>query len=169
MIKKLFALISTLALAFPASADTLAPLPRETLPPLVIDHNPGGYINVFLDNIQKWGDREIRIRGNCWSACTLYLSAKNVCAYPSASFHFHAPYYEESSVYLGSWIYWSYAETARLEAVYPESVRKWIEYRGGLGRDWLHMYGRTIFDHVKRCDSADIDKVQSKRTGYLGV
>lgn len=139
-----FALMSSLSWTNVALAD---PVPPETV---YVDYNSGGNPDDFMAQVEEWNSKGTRvvIRGNCWSACTLYLAANNVCAFKSASFHFHAPYWYNPRT--GA-VRWEDDMTRQTLEFYPKDLQAWIEHRGGLGRDWLHLHGTAVFSFAPRC------------------
>ena len=59
----------------------------------VVSFDMGGPIKSRRDEIrklQRLGHR-VEIRGQCFSACTMYLGLPNVCVYPDAVLGFHGP------------------------------------------------------------------------------
>lgn len=62
--------------------------------PIVIGNDRGGYVGARaseIDSIRSTGSR-VEIRGNiCYSSCTMYLGAGNVCVNPATTFGFHGP------------------------------------------------------------------------------
>jgi hypothetical protein len=61
---------------------------------IVIGNDQGGYVGEragIVDRIRALGTR-VEIRGAiCYSACTMYLGAGNVCITPATRFGFHGP------------------------------------------------------------------------------
>lgn len=60
----------------------------------IIYNDYGGYIyqyNARLNHF-KQAKTHVVIAGNCYSACTRFMSAPNVCAKPGAYFYFHGAY-----------------------------------------------------------------------------
>lgn len=109
----------------------------------------GGYIDKYyeeVDQLNKDGIR-VRIKGSCWSACTLYLTVKKVCVENTASFHFHAPRAQHNGQ-----IVYSTDTTKEFLNKYPAHIKAWIERNGGLGRDWLHFFGPDIGSLAPLCE-----------------
>ncbi|NDV02794.1 hypothetical protein [Pseudoroseicyclus tamaricis] len=67
---------------------------QVSYPPLVVGDDLGGLVDTrarFVRQLKQSGQR-VEIRGNiCYSACTLYLGASNVCISPATTFGFHGP------------------------------------------------------------------------------
>ena len=116
---------------------------------VIVNFDAGGEVQPYFDRIDKWNldNVEVRIKGSCWSACTLYLAAAKVCTYNTASFHFHAPYRVGPR---GSKTY-DMKYVKKFYDYYPSHVRAWIDYNGGLGRDWLHFVGKHIHSSAPAC------------------
>jgi hypothetical protein len=85
----------------------------------------------------------VRIAGRCDSACTLYLSLKEICITPEASFGFHAPIAEDSEA----------TRIARQYMMrnYPAWVRSWLQARGGLNDDVKRMPYEVARRHLPAC------------------
>jgi hypothetical protein len=69
-----------IAFAAPALAATSAP------------YAMGGSTRAFAADVQRYrqSGEQFRITGHCQSACTMFLSLRNVCIEPSARLLFHA-------------------------------------------------------------------------------
>ena len=77
-------------------AGALAPLPAtaEQQPRIVIGNDRGGLIGARAAEIRQIRalGQSVEIRGNiCYSTCTMYLAAENVCVDPRTTFGFHGP------------------------------------------------------------------------------
>lgn len=60
---------------------------------VTIDNDSGGNVleTIQRRNALQRSGRQVRIRGYCRSACTIYLSLPNACLGPKARVGFHAP------------------------------------------------------------------------------
>jgi len=78
--------------------------------PLIIGNDRGGGVGErarLVDSLQASGQR-IEIRGNlCYSACTMYLGAGNVCVSPNTVFGFHGPTRNGQPLPAESFDHWS--------------------------------------------------------------
>lgn len=65
----------------------------------------------------------IEIRGQCASACTMYLGMQNTCVYPSAKLGFHGPQSQLYGISLPAdeYQYWTHVMADH----YPEQIRAW--------------------------------------------
>jgi hypothetical protein len=106
-----------------------------------IRNDPGGHVIDYAINAQK--KKFVRFDGKCMSACTLYLSVRNTCITPRASFHFHRPYGSSPE---GN----ALALRFMLEQ-YPAWVREWIADHGGLTSEWLVIDYRTAALYMRTC------------------
>jgi hypothetical protein len=106
-----------------------------------IRNDPGGSVINYAINARK--AKAIRFDGKCMSACTLYLSVRNTCITPRASFHFHRPYGSSPE---GN----ALALRFMLEQ-YPAWVREWIADHGGLTSEWLVIDYRTAALYMRTC------------------
>lgn len=94
---------------------------------------------------QKWAvlaaqGVSVRIVGPCQSACTVLLGhipRQNICVMPQASFGFHL-------ANLAS------ATQTQLKAYQPD-IRRWIDQRGPLTRNFIWMRAPDIFAFFRRC------------------
>lgn len=59
--------------------------------PIVVTQDTGGNIMERVFHVEKLrhDEQEVRILGDCWSACTFYLSLEKVCVSPNARLGFH--------------------------------------------------------------------------------
>ena len=120
-------------------------LSEPVLKPLVIDHDAGGVVVKYVDAVAKAiaTGRQVKVRGNCWSACTLYLALvpmNKLCVYPSASFHFHAPY----SIINGEKVLAKPTYQTWFLSQYPNKVHMLLAAQGGLTEDWIHASGPKV-------------------------
>lgn len=66
----------------------------QSVPVQVIQNDRGGYIGARAIEIAEINRRSARIelRGRiCYSSCTMYLGAENLCVSPETTFGFHGP------------------------------------------------------------------------------
>ena len=111
---------------------------------VIIDVDTGGALLQYLLQAEQYNSDGTRvvIRGSCWSACTVFLGVNNVCAEPSASFHFHAAY----TLREGERVKAPGATQIMIET-YPEPIQQWIKSIGGLETDrWHFILGPDFSD-----------------------
>jgi hypothetical protein len=124
------AVLLLLAYTAPASADVR------------ITRDLGGYVDQYKDRyarIRDTGERVV-IDGVCNSACTLLLGIvppHKVCVTPRASLGFHQAYYDKR--WTAGMRVTSIAGTAELMAIYPKTVKAWINRQGGLAAQMKHL------------------------------
>lgn len=109
----------------------------------------GQYLHAFAE-LRSSGERVI-IDGNCLSACTLVLGMiprNRMCATDRARLGFHAAWLPDSD---GNPVT-SNVGTEALWKIYPLSVRRWINRRGGLSRQMIYMEGRDLYAFVPSCN-----------------
>lgn len=66
----------------------------QTTPPMVVENDRGGLIGARALEISRINTQRMRVelRGRfCYSSCTMYLGAANVCVSPETTFGFHGP------------------------------------------------------------------------------
>jgi hypothetical protein len=97
----------------------------------------GGHVEQYkkrYEAIRDNGERVV-IDGICNSACTLVLGIvplSKICITPRAAMGFHQAYYDKRYT-MGTYVA-SYAGTDELMSYYPDTLKEWIEHKGGLGR-----------------------------------
>jgi len=109
----------------------------------------GQYLHAFAE-LRSSGERII-IDGNCLSACTLVLGViprARMCATDRARLGFHAAWLPDQD---GNPVT-SNVGTEALWKIYPLSVRRWINRRGGLSRRMIYMEGRDLYAFVPSCN-----------------
>ncbi len=107
------------AFAAPARADFLRPLDR------------GGRIGDYVERIVAASGRRHAIRGDCMSACTIWLGHKGTCVTPDAMLWFHGANDPLRAMRDGNpWRTISEKGNAALLAWYPPRVRAVV-------RPWL--------------------------------
>ena len=59
--------------------------------PVAIYRDAGGVVNDYITAANRYNreHREVRIIGDCYSACMMALSVRSVCLYPKAKVYFH--------------------------------------------------------------------------------
>jgi hypothetical protein len=97
----------------------------------------GGHVDQYKKRYAQIRDRGERviIDGICNSACTLVLGIvplNKICVTPRASMGFHQAYYDRR--YTAGLYVASYAGTHELMSYYPDTLKDWIEQKGGLAR-----------------------------------
>jgi hypothetical protein len=97
----------------------------------------GGHVDEYKKRYAQIRDRGERviIDGICNSACTLVLGIvplNKVCVTPRASIGLHQAYYDKR--YTAGLYVASYAGTDELMSYYPDTLKGWIEQKGGLAR-----------------------------------
>lgn len=67
-------------------------LPPEHPRPIIIIEDRGGKVSEYIKAARSYTaeDREVRIIGQCWSACSLALSVPNVCVGSMGVVMFHS-------------------------------------------------------------------------------
>jgi hypothetical protein len=131
------AVAALIAIAAPAQALTIA-------------NDPGGLISDYLG---RWATvaksrEEVRIDGDCHSACTLVLGIvprERICVTAQARFGFH----RASELEPNGRRHDSPEGTAELMAVYPPFVRAWLARHGGLTRQLKFMSAAA--SGLRRC------------------
>jgi hypothetical protein len=122
---RLVALLSLALLSVPAHADVR------------ITRDFGGHVDEYKKRYAQIRDRGERviIDGICNSACTLVLGIvplNKICVTPRASIGLHQAYYDKR--YTAGLYVASYAGTDELMSYYPDTLKGWIEQKGGLAR-----------------------------------
>ena len=96
---------------------------------IVIGNDHGGGINTrarIVDQIRAARAR-VEIRGDiCYSACTMYLGAGDVCVSPRTTFGFHGPTRNGRALDPAAAERWS----AVMARYYPDPLRQWFMNTG---------------------------------------
>jgi hypothetical protein len=112
-------------------------LPVSARADVRITRDFGGHVDQYKKRyaaIRDRGERVI-IDGICNSACTLVLGIvplSKICVTPRAAMGFHQAYYDRR--YTAGLYIASYAGTDELMSYYPDTLKEWIEQKGGLAR-----------------------------------
>jgi hypothetical protein len=144
-----------------ASATGVTGVSGITTKTKVIDSDPGGQVSKRINEIEQMIEdgTQVVIRGNCWSACTLYLKlveTGQLCVYPSASFHFHAPYYIDEDT--GERVLANDTYQLWFLMQYPNHVHEAIASLGGLTTEWMHVFGSDLPYLAAMCNDDNKDK-----------
>lgn len=92
---------------------------------IVIGNDRGGYVGQRADEIRRIvaNGQRVEIRGNiCYSSCTMYLGAGNVCVSPRTSFGFHGPSDHGRPLPADRFDHWSRVMARH----YREPLRSWF-------------------------------------------
>ena len=124
-------------------------LAASTMPALAdyrITRDFGGDVEEYKAKYARLRDARERvvIDGICNSACGLVLGIvplNRICATPKASMGFHQAYFDKR--WTAGIRVTSYAGTAELMSIYPQSVKNWIEQHGGLSAQMKHLKNGT--------------------------
>ena len=87
-----YALCGVMLMAF--SGVLATPVISQTTPVQVIQNDRGGYVGARAVEIAEINQRRTRVelRGRvCYSSCTMYLGADDLCVSPTTTFGFHGP------------------------------------------------------------------------------
>lgn len=112
----------------------------------IIGNDRGGLVGErarIVDSFRAGGER-IEIRGNlCYSACTMYLGAGDVCVSPDTTFGFHGPSRNGTPLAPASFDHWSRV----MARYYNEPLRQWFMSEGRHTRtDVYRLSGRQIIN-----------------------
>ena len=112
-------------------------LPVSAQADVRITRDFGGHVDQYKKRYAQIRDRGERviIDGICNSACTLVLgivTLNKICVTPRAAMGFHQAYYDRR--YTAGLYVASYAGTDELMSYYPDTLKEWIEQKGGLAR-----------------------------------
>lgn len=112
-------------------------LPVSAQADVRITRDFGGHVDQYKKRYAQIRDRGERvvIDGICNSACTLVLGIvplNKICVTPRAAMGFHQAYYDRR--YTAGLYVASYAGTDELMSYYPDTLKEWIEQKGGLAR-----------------------------------
>lgn len=123
---------------------------------IVLEH-PGGYLMGTIADVEdiKTLRLPVRIIGRyCYSACTLFLGANDVCVSPTTIFGFHMPSRAHGDQISEAELRASIRKSA---AYYRPSLREWWLSEGSRSRNLMKMTGRDLTRFGYRLCSAKID------------
>lgn len=134
---------------------------------ITIEDGLGGHIEGMIGMLGRIAaaDRQVVIDGPCRSACTLLvaLGPSRVCLTAKAELWFH-----QASLATGRRsAYWSNA----MLRLYPDSIRNFVNGRGGLQRDWIVLKGRQLARAFpSRCEPAAVRRAnEASRPRVFGI
>jgi len=117
-----------------------------------IGDDRGGQIGVYLIKYAalRESGQDVKIDGNCVSACTLILGtvpSDRVCVTSKANLGFHAAWKpDDNGFHMPSPL-----GTQALRDHYPAWVNRWIDHHGGLTPHMIHMPFATLQQHFRVC------------------
>jgi hypothetical protein len=117
-----------------------------------ISDDRGGRIGTYVDRFEelKSSGESVVIDGLCASACTIVLGAvphDKICVTSRANLGFHAAWDPGSN---GRSVT-NPAATHMLYSMYPPSIKRWINHRGGLTPKMLFLRGRELATMYRPC------------------
>jgi len=134
------AMILAALLALPAAAD-----------PLVIRDDAGGRVDWRAEKIAQLrrSGQPVELRGECMSACTMYLSLPQVCVAANTTFGFHGPSFYGIPLNAHDFDYWS----GVIAAHYPPAIAEWYLTDARFARHRLRRIsgGEMIRLGVRQC------------------
>lgn len=111
---------------------------------LIVGNDRGGSVSRRAKEIAmiKTAGRRVEIRGAiCYSSCTLYLGASNVCVSPNTSFGFHGPSLSGQQLPTAQFEKWS----RFMAGFYNAPLRRWFMAQGRYAQTSLYrMSGREL-------------------------
>lgn len=119
-----------------------------------VTDNPGGKIEDFTKIIRIYEQNQtlVHIKGDCASACTLFLYLKNICIYPDTRFFFHSAYYEKEIAPGIIKKFPHYQMTLAMYHAYPDWTKKWLNTVWPLSDRLVMMNYYLPFQHIKLCE-----------------
>jgi hypothetical protein len=113
----------TLALALNTTPQTATAKQIKQI--IVVGNDRGGLIGERARTLE-WinaSRAQVEIRGGiCYSACTMYLGAENVCISPATVFGFHGPSRRGRALPASEFEHWSKV----MAHYYPDGLRQWF-------------------------------------------
>ncbi|MBS8227415.1 hypothetical protein [Vannielia litorea] len=136
------------------TAGTLPNARADAAGTIVVGNDRGGFIRARLREMQRIrasGDR-VEIRGRvCFSTCTMYLGAEDICVSPKTTFGFHGP-----AMAIGRLTPEQFDYLSKLIAShYPEPLANWYMAEGRMRTSGLYrMSGSDLIRlGVPRCQN----------------
>lgn len=143
-----------IALAAVLAQQTLPHSGQANAAVYIIKDDLGGYLHEYEERYLKiaGGTARIMIDGECSSACTTilgYVPLERICVTDKAWLGFHAPTEEDPN---GNWVE-TPEGTAEVMDHYPQPVRDWIAYKGGLEEEMIYLEGAELQKILKLCSN----------------
>lgn len=118
---------------------------------MIVDDR-GGRIGAYIDRFEDIRDagETVVIDGLCASACTIVLGAvppDRICVTPRANLGFHAAWDPGPN---GAPVP-NRVATKMLYSMYPETIQRWINRRGGLTPKMIFLQGAELTRMYKPC------------------
>ena len=132
----------------------IAATPAKAGGTVVIDTDLGGNIQEYQARARNFAGRGVRvvIRGECQSACSLFLGLPGACVEPDAVIRLHAATWiatvPQAGMVRGET---SPGATRQLIASYPRRLKVWIARHGGLTRNWLVLERQELLTVLPSC------------------
>ncbi len=122
VLRRAYGVVVACALAMPLAAPQTA---NATPAVKIIRSDGGGSLQAHIAQIAQLdaNGTRIEIRGQCASACTMYLGMQNTCVTPSAKLGFHGPQSQLYGIGLPAeeYQYWTHVMADH----YPKQIRAW--------------------------------------------
>jgi hypothetical protein len=117
-----------------------------------IGEDRGGRIGTYVDKYQevRSSGEMVIIDGLCASACTIVLGAiphDKICVTSHAALGFHAAWDLDDEGHAIT----NPEATHMLYSMYPSSVKKWINQRGGLTSRMIYLRGKELTSMYNPC------------------
>jgi hypothetical protein len=117
-----------------------------------IGEDRGGRIGTYVDKYQevRTSGEMVIIDGLCASACTIVLGAiphDKICVTSHAALGFHAAWDLDEDGHAIT----NPEATHMLYSMYPSSVKKWINQRGGLTSKMIYLRGKELTSMYHPC------------------
>ena len=128
--------------------------PAQAGTDVVIDRDFGGNVFEYAARAHAYAAQNVRIviRGECMSACTLYLGNPRTCAEPDAVLRLHTATWTTSIPAIGMVEGQTAPEpTRKLVNSYPRRLKSWIARHGGLTQNWLVLEKQELLSVIPPC------------------
>ena len=137
--------------ALSASAVILPVATAQAREPLIVSRDLGGSVMQRYRELNqlRLSNTRVELRGQCVSACTMYLGLSQACVTPNARLGFHGPFRRgQNKTLAGS------SSSQLMAAHYPTPLRKWFLAEGQyITRDRVAWFsGASLISMgVKKC------------------
>ncbi|MGR3795599.1 hypothetical protein [Vannielia sp. SX4] len=151
ILRRSFGILSVFVVS-PLVVTSPAPVAAQSAGAVVIGSDRGGFIRARLAELQRIKARgqRVEIRGKvCFSTCTMFLGADDVCVSPETTFGFHGPV-----MAIGRLSPAQFESLSRLIAShYPPAIADWYMAEGRMRTNGLYrMKGEVLIRHgVEAC------------------
>lgn len=110
---------------------------------MIVLNDLGGNVDGRVIQIEQMnrGKVHLEVKGQCLSACTMFLAVSGMCVWPQALFGFHGPRTPLPGIPMPAEDFQHYSQI--MADHYPPKLAKWFMV-SGRGADMIYMRGTEV-------------------------